>query len=205
MGKHGGHNSGQGRGINWLKAHVEHDGDDCLIWPFYRKPEGYGTLGHLGKVRRAHNLMCELARGPAPTPRHQAAHSCGNGHLGCVHPKHLSWKTCRENRIDSNNHGTGAALKTRRLTLDRVERIKLLKGQKSLYELSEEFGVRPDTICKIWRGETWAKPRSTLTLEQIRLIREAPETDCLKVGKSLGVNSMKVRKLRAGITFQGVE
>lgn len=195
---------GNGAGIKWLMAHVAHQGDECLIWPFYRMPvKGYGTLGYCGKVWKAHRLMCVLAKGEPPSPEHQAAHSCGRGDDGCVNPRHLSWKTALGNRLDSNEHGTGRPRKPRRLTLDQVEQIRA--SDRSNNDLAAEYDVHPETIARIFRGETWSEPRSTLTLEQIRTIREAPEDRCLKIGRSLGVNSIKVRKLRAGITFQGVE
>lgn len=33
--------------------------------------------------------MCELVYGKPPMPKHQAAHNCGKGNLGCINPKHL--------------------------------------------------------------------------------------------------------------------
>ena len=88
---------GQGGTRKWLLAHVDYDGDDCLIWPFARIQSGRGHFGYEGKHYQAHVYMCELVNGPCP-PGHEAAHSCGRGHDACVHPKHLSWKTRAENR-----------------------------------------------------------------------------------------------------------
>jgi hypothetical protein len=48
----------------------------------------------------AHRAMCRLIHGNPPTPKHQAAHSCGNGRRGCVHPGHLRWATDAENRAE---------------------------------------------------------------------------------------------------------
>lgn len=194
--------AGRGSGLAFLRAHVAYQGEACLIWPLSRNRAGYGQLGYFGKVKKAHHIMCLLAHGEPPTPRHQSAHSCGNGHLGCVHPGHLSWKTCRENRLESNAHGTGNAPKPRRLTIDLVDKIRAMKGRKSIEDLGAEFGVRHDTIGKIFRGETWAKPRCTISSDQLRAIREAPESRYLEVGKSLGISEVKVRKVRAGLTYR---
>lgn len=84
---------GEGKTIKWLRAHTDYSHDWCLIWPFVSKLHGYGQFGYLGKNYYAHRFMCELAHGPAPSPLHEAAHSCGRGHEGCVNPQHLSWKT----------------------------------------------------------------------------------------------------------------
>lgn len=51
-------------------------------------------------------MVCEEVNGPPPTPAHQAAHSCGKGHLGCITPQHLRWATQVENEADKLIHGT---------------------------------------------------------------------------------------------------
>lgn len=88
----------------WVRAILPYDGDDCLTWPYATDKDGYG-LGELGgKIRRAHRYICMLAHGAPPTQRHQAAHSCGKGHLGCVNPRHLRWATNSENQLDRWAH-----------------------------------------------------------------------------------------------------
>ena len=75
--------------MEWLRDHVSFEGDECLIWPFTRMS---GYAGHItidGHQQYACRVMCGLAHGPAPTPRHETAHSCGNGVEGCINPKHL--------------------------------------------------------------------------------------------------------------------
>jgi hypothetical protein len=53
-------NKGNGRGINFLRSLIGHQGDDCIIWPMTRS-RGYGTVGLNGKLHKAHRIMCELA------------------------------------------------------------------------------------------------------------------------------------------------
>lgn len=147
------HNRGKGRGITWLKDHVNHAGDDCLIWPWSRNHQGYGQLGYNGKVLKAHRVMCTLVHGEAPTENHDAAHSCGRGHDACVHPKHLSWKTPRENRLEANTHGTGHGRKRKQLAPEVVRQI--WESPKSYLEIADEFGVYFGTVGKIKRGELY--------------------------------------------------
>lgn len=82
---------------------IKYEGDECLSWP-YAATDGYGVMGHNGKKVLVSRRVCEEVNGPAPTPGHHAAHSCGKGHLGCVAKGHLSWKTPFENNQD--NHVT---------------------------------------------------------------------------------------------------
>lgn len=88
----------------WLKAHVGHAGTECLVWPFGRFSNGYGQVYIQGKNCVASREMCILAHGNPPTPSHEAAHRCGNGHLGCVNPQHLRWATAAENQADKLTH-----------------------------------------------------------------------------------------------------
>lgn len=99
---------GKGKAQQWLKDHLEYPHDYCLIWPFCTDGRvGRGLMGVNGKRGWAHRFMCELAHGPAPEGKPQAAHSCGNGHKGCVNPRHLSWKNNSENQLDRSRHGRG--------------------------------------------------------------------------------------------------
>lgn len=92
--------------LDWLLCHVGHAGEDCLIWPFHRDEKGRARVDVDRHQKNAARVMCEKANGPAPSPEHQAAHSCGKGHEGCVHPGHLLWKTPAENQADRLIHGT---------------------------------------------------------------------------------------------------
>lgn len=80
-------------------------GKDCLTWPFSRNAAGYGRIWVDGGMRTVSRRVCEEVNGPPPTPKHEAAHSCGKGHLACVTKGHLSWKTPKENCADRIIHG----------------------------------------------------------------------------------------------------
>lgn len=151
-------------GMDWLRAHVAHDGAECLIWPRFRDPNGYGRVpGELDGRRTilwAHRVMCELVNGPCP-PDHEAAHSCGRGKFGCVHPKHLSWKTRTANQLDRALHGTksvgGYRTQSRqKLNPEKVREIRAMKGTKTQRELAAQFGVTDATIRDVYSGKSWA-------------------------------------------------
>ncbi len=147
-------NKGKGRAFAFLMEHV-HDLDDgsCLIWPFFRDPDGgYGRLGYLGESHYAHRLMCRLANGPPPTDIHEACHSCGLGHEGCIHPKHLSWKTPSGNHLDRRRHGTHVTStwgrKGKLTDADRSEIIKLA-DYLTQREIGRLFDLPFQTVSRV--------------------------------------------------------
>lgn len=79
----------------------------CITFPYFRNIYGYGHLNlDSGRYIGAHVYACELSKGPRPSPAHEARHSCGNGHEGCVNGSHLDWGTRKENVRDAIEHGT---------------------------------------------------------------------------------------------------
>lgn len=147
------------RCVPWLETHSGHDGDECLIWPFQRlQADGRGAVKYKGKQTLAARVMCELAHGAPPTPKHEAAHSCGKGHLGCVNPKHLRWATSAENKADMLVHGTrvrGERQGAAKLTTEQVLAIRGAAAIKSQAHLAREYGVMSSTIHKIIHRQRW--------------------------------------------------
>lgn len=143
--------------LDWLLGHVRHTGDECLLWPF-GKVRGYGQMS-IGtkKIKKAHRVMCQLAHGPGPTPKHEAAHKCGN--RACVNPMHLSWKTRSENQAESVAMGRfWSGGKRGKLNREQAVQIRALKGRLSQTKIAEQFGVTHSNVAKIHRGELWRDP-----------------------------------------------
>lgn len=132
-------------------------GDDCLEWPFGKHPRGYGLIGVNGRMVPVHQIICKEINGPAP-PGHEVAHSCGNGHRGCVTPKHLNWKTHRENDLDKDKHGTrlrGSACSFAKLTEQQVIKIRSLVRTMPQQDIAERYGVSQTLISRIKLRKTW--------------------------------------------------
>ncbi|WP_143535381.1 hypothetical protein [Rhizobium sp. N122] len=147
--------------LPWIhEVALHHTGTDCLTWPFGRgATKDYGMLRVDDKMVYTHRYICELVHGSPPTPDHDAAHSCGKGHEGCVAPGHLDWKTRAENVADTLVHGTrnrGERNGQAKLTEADVRIIIALNGTETRCKMADRFGVSSRAIADIHRGRRWA-------------------------------------------------
>ena len=154
--------SGMGEPLRWLREHVSHGSDECLTWPFARRDGTYGRYHdpETKKQRYAHREMCRLAHGDPPSPSHEAAHSCGKGHEGCVNPQHLRWDTRKGNASDRVKHGTenrGERNGCAKLTESCVKRIRALasKSGNTQNDIAATFDISRATVSDIVRGRRW--------------------------------------------------
>lgn len=93
-----------GEPMRWLASCLAADTDECVLWPFATKPNGYGDFRVKGRMTYPHRFICERTHGASPAPDMQAGHRCGNRR--CCNPKHLRWVTRQENEADKLVHGT---------------------------------------------------------------------------------------------------
>ena len=187
----------------WLRAHLDHqDREFCLIWPFRRAQNGYPQIGAARVVPT--RVMCEHRHGPPPSPKHQAAHSCNNGHGGCVNPWHLDWKTPAENQLDRPDRG---GRMPRKLTLEQVDEIRSMKGRERTVDTAERFQVTEANIRHIQSGKTWrldAAPRHSFTSIEVEMIRSTPmkEKTANQWAAEFGVHRAAIDRIRKGKTYK---
>lgn len=138
---------------------ILYDGDECLLWPFTTNGAGNAQIRHRGRNKLVSRIVCEEEHGPPPTPKHEAAHSCGKGHEACVTKRHLEWKTPKQNNADKLIHGThnrGDRCPVAKLTEADVREIRrLLAGGTVQREIATRFGVDQSNISQINRGHSW--------------------------------------------------
>ncbi len=147
-----------GEPAEWLRQNVGYDGPECLMWPF-GKNNGYPNHVKMdGRSEYGHRAMCRLVNGDPPNEEYEASHSCGRGHLGCVDPRHLAWKTAGENQADRANHGTRNVWGWRgKLTQAQADEIMALRGKMKQADIAKKFGVSRSNVSFIHCGQAWAK------------------------------------------------
>lgn len=116
------------------------------------------TLGR-GRHRKVSRLVCATFHGPAPSPRHHAAHL--NGDSLDNRPQNLTWKAPAENEADKILHGTsnrGERQGQSKLTADQIREIRQVYRAGGVYQrtLAERYGVAQSHISMIINGKQWA-------------------------------------------------
>lgn len=129
----------------------------CVTWPFSTNGTGYGQAWFEGQRALAHRAICELVHGPAPTPDHEATHSCGRGHLACVNRWHLRWATPSANQMDRHKHGTMArGSHSHFAVLTESQALAIYRAQGTHTAIAAAYGVGRQTVTNIKLGESWA-------------------------------------------------
>ena len=154
-----GGNPERGLPLQWINDHLDSVSDECLIWPYSTNDHGYGRIRVGNREWVASRLMCAMKHGDAPSDRHEAAHSCGNGHLGCTNPNHLRWATPEENQADRVEHGTsnrGEQNAQSVLSSDDVLRVMDMKRSgEAQRDIAQRFGIAEMTVSDIVNGRRW--------------------------------------------------
>lgn len=146
--------------ISAVTEHLASDKrDECLEWPFFRFPSGYGSVPWQDQNMRAHRVSYEHFVEKITQESPNVLHRCDNP--PCFNPLHLFAGTGGDNARDRGSKGRTARGENIGLLSEAdVILIRTLyhpgKNQEfNTYGLSERFGVNASTIQRIIRRETW--------------------------------------------------
>lgn len=195
-----------GSNAQWILDHLDYPHDYCLIWPFALHKTGYAYFGCTPQVG-VHRIMCEHKRGPAPSPKHHAGHSCGRGDQGCVNPNHVRWQTNAENQLERyRKNGPGPRQK---LTPEQVDEIRALANREHVGVTAKRFGITEVNVRHIQSGKLWKADskarRRVFTADEVRDIRGRHLTEhSRKVGKEYGVSMGVIQNIQNRRTYRYV-
>lgn len=195
----------ESRSTRWIRAHLDYPHDwCCLIWPFASKGGGYVSVG--GERILVHRLVCEHRNGPAPTPEHHAAHSCGRGHDGCVNQWHLNWRTPAENQLE--RYEQRGIEPRRKITLEQAQEIRGLQGLDCADNVAARFGISESNVRLIWAGKTWKTDIPRVFSEaEVLLIRSTPwqVKSARSFAKEFGVAISVIERIRQRRSYRYIE
>lgn len=123
---------------------------ECIIWPFKAMTTGYGAFQTDGKEWTAHRYVCLMVNGDPPEDGMEAAHSCGNGNIGCISPGHLRWATKLENAHDRVMHHGGTIISDEMVRIIRERAKSKAESQK---KIADEYKISQSTVSRIVSGE----------------------------------------------------
>lgn len=148
-----------GSAKKFIEQALSYRGDECLLWPYGRNRGGYAVSKERCGTTLVSRYICIETNGAPADPRLEAAHSCSNGHNGCITPSHLYWATSKENGEDTvraGNSTRGERNARAKISTEQALEILQLKGKMPLKDVAEIFGVCCSTVCAIQRGKSWA-------------------------------------------------
>ena len=170
LGKYGdplGGSTDWGAAQDFIRAAILADTDDCITFPYYRNADGYGWMRAGDRSLGSHVVSAILAYGPKPTPKHEACHSCGKGHEGCVNPKHIYWGTRADNTKDSYAHGardavvyrTGEVAVAAKFSDKQIAAVRsALDSGETQMSISRRFGMSQGHVSRIKHGARAVQP-----------------------------------------------
>ena len=144
--------------------------DSCIYWPDGwaravsggRSVPGYARITSGPWAGCAHHYILHLNGMKRPDEMSVARHTCGRGQWGCVHPRHVTWGTHRENMKDRSALGEqrwdGERNSRAKLSASDVSYIRsAMKAGVSQSDLAKRYGVAQSSISHLKTGATWAK------------------------------------------------
>lgn len=141
----------------WKKVDKSPHPKGCWIWTAGKDKDGYGVITQSSKMKKAHRVSYEWAKGPIPEGM-QVLHSCDTP--SCVNPEHLSVGTTQANQQDKMNkhrEAKGEVQGSAKLTAEQVIAIReeYAAGGIGTRPLAKKFKIGRTQLVRIIRREDW--------------------------------------------------
>lgn len=126
-----------------LHSKILKDASGCWNWFGAHDSDGYGFIGHVDKLIRAHRVAWLIYRGEIPEGM-QVLHRCDNP--PCCNPDHLFLGTVRDNMKDkmSKNRWRGGS-KLKESDIRKIRALRASGGKTKV--IAKRFSI---TRCMVW-------------------------------------------------------
>jgi hypothetical protein len=167
----------------------------CWPWTGCHNGYGYGVLSVNNRMKGAHRLAYEAAKGPIPKGL-SVCHTCDNP--PCCNPAHLFVGSHKDNGLDMARKERGARNK---LTGEQAKAIRA--DPRTTKEIAPDYGVHWSNIAAIKAGRTWVHldgatprgPKAKITEDQVRAIRKDTRA-AAKIAAELDISPSQVDRIR---------
>ena len=145
----------RGDALKFLKAVLDADPDECVIWP-YKRAGNYAYIQIGGKEWVASRLVAALVHGLQPHQKacHASRAVCRS--KLCITPKHIRPDTQLENMAD--RHEDGTITETQDRSYSKEDAISIFYAVGTRREIAETFGVSRSVVGSIKRGTSLYSP-----------------------------------------------
>lgn len=147
--------------LRFLESVVRNPTNDCVIWPFAKRSNGYGSYCHEGKTVSAHRIALMMLTKENPKGKLAAHGPCHNRLCINPHPEHgMYWGDKASNARDQIRDGTSlCGEKSHKAILTDVEAVEVLNMKAQGMTTKEILALFPQTslaqIQAIIAGRTY--------------------------------------------------
>jgi hypothetical protein len=148
----------------------------CIEWIGARYDNGYGACGFLGRTRRVHQVVMELATCADIPFGTIVRHKCKM--KTCVNEDHLELGTRSQNEQDKVRDGTdcrGEKHANSKLTNTQAQQIFEKKGKIAAIHLAREYSVSRSVIYGVWNGWQFS---SVTGATKRKVVKKLPRNKC---------------------------
>ena len=138
--------------LQYLKEAISAETDDCIIWPFSRHPQGYGTIWFEGKPWLVNRVVMKLTD-PNFKFELDCLHKCDNP--PCFNKRHLFQGTHQDNMDDRGKKNRCSKLKTN-TKLNPAQIREIRNSSLTQTVLARRYGVSQAAIWYVLKGRTWS-------------------------------------------------
>jgi hypothetical protein len=141
-------------GFDTLRILTATPPQDCILWPGFKDPNGYGRVWFKGGYRLSHRVSYQINVDEIPA-HIDVCHSCDTP--SCVNPHHLFLGTAADNLRDCKQKGRNAhGVKSGRAKLAESDVRAIRIDPRPTRVIAKQFGIASSGVSGIKRRKLWS-------------------------------------------------